>query len=105
MLPRASVTRVDDQTWRVSTMNTHNLTVSYKVFGNDLSGTFSQLDTRHANYNGGSIFIYVVNHKTDPAKLGIESPAGWHNVNRRTERKEQRERQVPHYDNPPYTST
>ena len=39
------VTRVDDQTWRVSTMNTHSLTIRYKVFGNDLSGTFSQLDT------------------------------------------------------------
>ncbi|HAF22921.1 MAG TPA: hypothetical protein DCK93_08415, partial [Blastocatellia bacterium] len=60
MLPRASVTRVDDQTWRVSTMNTHNLIVSYKVFGNDLSGTFSQLDPRHANYNGGCVFMYVV---------------------------------------------
>ncbi len=30
-----------------------SLTFSYKVFANDLSGTFSQLDTRHANFNGG----------------------------------------------------
>src|SRR5256714_1801975 len=48
-LPDFPVTRVDDQTWRVSTMNTHSLTVTYKVFANDLSGTFSQLDARHAN--------------------------------------------------------
>src|ERR1041384_7602673 len=54
------VTRVNDQTWSVSPLGATRLTVSYKVFGNDLSGTFSQLDTRHANYNGGSIFMYIV---------------------------------------------
>jgi predicted metalloprotease with PDZ domain len=51
------VTRVNDQTWSVSPLGATGLTVSYKVFGNDLSGTFSQLDTRHANYNGGSIHV------------------------------------------------
>ena len=34
------ITRVDDQTWRVSQI-TDRLTIDYKVFGNDLSGTFS----------------------------------------------------------------
>src|SRR5256714_15506742 len=43
-LPDSPLTRVDDQTWRVSMMNTHSVTVTYKVFANDLSGTFSQLD-------------------------------------------------------------
>ena len=41
-------------------MNTHSLTIHYRVFGNDLSGTFSQLDTRHANYNGASGYTYKV---------------------------------------------
>src|SRR6185295_14388450 len=50
------VERPDDQTWRVQTQGAQKLTVSYKVFGNDLSGTFSQLDSRHANFNGGSVF-------------------------------------------------
>ena len=97
-LPQFPVTRVDDQTWRVATMNTHSLTISYKVFGNDLSGTFSQLDSRHANYNGGSIFMYVVDHKPDPVKLVIDPPAGWRIVNGRTERRDQREWQFPNYD-------
>ena len=34
------VTRVDDQTWSVAPQGA-TITVSYKVFGNDLSGTFS----------------------------------------------------------------
>lgn len=95
------VKRVDDQTWRVQTQGTQKVTVSYKVFGNDLSGTFSQLDARHANYNGGSIFMYVVNHKPDPVKLVIEPPAGWRAVNGRMEQKDQgaqREWQFPNYD-------
>ena len=70
------VRRLDDQTWRVETMNTHSLTIRYKVFGNDLSGTFSQLDARHANFNGGSIFMYVVGHKQDPVGTGDRSAAG-----------------------------
>src|SRR5262249_19085480 len=58
-IPDSPVTRLDDQTWRVpvgaftpSGINSI-LRFSYKVFANDLSGTFSQLDSRHANINGG----------------------------------------------------
>src|SRR6266436_3787197 len=55
-----TVTRVDDQTWRteVGSFTPAGLSVmfSYKVFGNDLSGTFSVLDSHHANFNGGCIF-------------------------------------------------
>ncbi|HZE64272.1 MAG TPA: PDZ domain-containing protein [Pyrinomonadaceae bacterium] len=97
-MPTFPVNRMDDQTWRVSTMNTHRLTIRYKVFGNDLSGTFSQLDSRHANYNGGSIFMYVVNHKPDPVRLEIDPPAGWHIVNGRMTSMDQREWQFPNWD-------
>ena len=90
--------KVDDQTWRVSTVNTRNLTVRYKVFGNDLSGTFSQLNSRHANYNGHSVFMYIVGHKSDPVKLEIEPPAGWRIINGRTERMDQRSWQFPNWD-------
>ena len=92
------VTRIDDQTWRVPTMNLHAFTVNYKVFGNDLSGTFSQLDTRHGNFNGGSIFMYIVGHKADPVRLLINPPSGWQIVNGRMERRGQREWQFPNWD-------
>ena len=95
---RRPVTRVNDQTWSVSPLGVTKLTVSYKVFGNDLSGTFSQLDQRHANYNGGSIFMYVVGHKPDPVKLEINAPAGWKIVNGRTDRLGQTEWQFPNWD-------
>lgn len=92
------VTRVDDQTWSVEPAGTNTLDVSYKVFGNDLSGTFSQLDERHANYNGGSIFMYVVGHKPDPVKLTIQPPAGWKIVNGRMDHPGQTEWQFPNWD-------
>ncbi|HLM24536.1 MAG TPA: PDZ domain-containing protein [Pyrinomonadaceae bacterium] len=92
------VTRIDDQTWSVAPLGATTLNISYKVFGNDLSGTFSQLDSRHANYNGGSIFMYIVGHKPDPVKLTIQPPAGWKIVNGRTERSGQSEWQFPNWD-------
>jgi predicted metalloprotease with PDZ domain len=92
------VTRLDNQTWRVETRGNSSLSFSYKVFGNDLSGTFSQLDARHANYNGGSIFMYVVNHKPDPVQLFIYPPAGWRIVNGRIDSVNQRQWQFPNWD-------
>jgi predicted metalloprotease with PDZ domain len=92
------VTRVDDQTWQVPFMNSPSLTIKYKVFANDLSGTFSQLDSRHANFNGGNIFMYIVNHKQDPVTLSIEPPRDWRIVNGRTDATDQRDWQFPNWD-------
>jgi predicted metalloprotease with PDZ domain len=92
------VSRIDNQTWRVETKGNSAITFTYKVFGNDLSGTFSQLDTRHANYNGGSIFMYIVDHKADPVKLTITPPGVWRISNGRMERPDQREWQFPNWD-------
>jgi predicted metalloprotease with PDZ domain len=101
-MPDSQVTRVDDQTWRVKVeQNRHagmSLMFNYKVFANDLSGTFSQLDSRHANFNGGCVFMYVVNHKQDPVGLSINAPNGWRVVNGRTEQKDQTEFQFANWD-------
>lgn len=93
-----TVTRVDGQTWSVAPSGSATLTVSYKVFANDLSGTFSQLDERHANCNGGAIFMYIVGHKPDPVKLSIDPPAGWKIVNGRMDQQNQTEWQFPNWD-------
>jgi predicted metalloprotease with PDZ domain len=90
--------RVDTQTWRVETKGANDLTLFYKVFADDLSGTFSQLDRRHANYNGHSVFMYVVGHKPDPVALRIVPPAGWKAVNGYTKREGQLDWDFPNYD-------
>lgn len=93
------VTRLDTQTWRADIdKKWRGVTFTYKVFADDLSGTFSQLDTRHANFNGGSVFVYVVGHKQDPSSLKVEAPAGWKVFNGHTTRPDQSEFQFPNYD-------
>ena len=49
-------------------------------------GTFSVLDTAHANWNGASLFMYVEGHKPDPVTLDVEPPPGWQIVNGDTRR-------------------
>lgn len=95
---RLPTTRIDNQTWRVLPNGYRRIAVTYKVFANNLSGTFSQLDARHANYNGASVFAYIVNHKQDAVSLKINAPAGWRIVNGYTERPNQTEWQFPNYD-------
>lgn len=97
-LARRPVTRVDDQTWSVAPMGSSSLTVTYKVFGNDLSGTFSQLNGKHANFNGGCIFMYVVGHKPDPVNLSIDAPQGWKIINGRMNQLGQTEWQFSNWD-------
>ena len=100
-----SVTRLDTQTWRVrpeaaegQAAQLSSVTFAYKVFADDLSGTFSQLDARHANFNGGSVFVYVVGHKQDAAVLKVNAPPGWKVVNGRSTRTDQTEFRFPNYD-------
>ena len=93
-----AVTRLDDQTWRVQSGEGLRMRIAYKVFGDDLSGTFSQLNGRHANFNGGSVFMYIVGHKPDPVRLRIDPPAGWRIVNGWTTSADQREWRFPNYD-------
>src|SRR5262245_11170040 len=90
--------KIDDQTWRVETRGNRSFTVSYKVFGNDLSGTFAQLDATHGNYTGGEVFMYVVGHKQDPVELNIRPPSGWRVINGRSERPNQTSWRYPNYE-------
>jgi len=72
--------KTDKQTWRVETRGATAPTVSalrvrYRVFANDLSGSFSQFDPTHASLNGASLFMYVAGHQLDPLRLSIDGPA------------------------------
>lgn len=91
-------TKIDDQTWRVQRQGNRSITATYRVFGNDLSGTYGQLDVGHASYTGGEVFMYVAGHKADPVELHVEPPPNWRVVNGRTERPNQRDWRYPNYE-------
>ena len=44
--------KIDAQTWRIQTSGNRKISASYKVFGDDLSGTYAQLDGTHGNFTG-----------------------------------------------------
>jgi predicted metalloprotease with PDZ domain len=92
------VERLDTQTWRVGTRGLKQIEFSYQVFADDLSGTFSQLDARHANFNGHAVFVYVVGHKHDPVTLKVNAPGGWKVFNGQSKGTGQYEYRFANYD-------
>jgi predicted metalloprotease with PDZ domain len=69
--------QTDKQTWRVNTSGGGAIRVRYRVYGNDLTGSFSQFDSTHANIDGGCVFMYIRGHKADPITLTVQPPAEW----------------------------
>jgi predicted metalloprotease with PDZ domain len=91
--------KTDKQTWRVDARDAGGqVRVRYKVFANDLNGSFSQFNTFHANLNGASIFMYVDGHKPDPLALEVDPPAEWKIYSGFSLSPEQRTFQAANYD-------
>ena len=92
-------TNTDKQTWRVDTANAGGtVRVRYKVFGNDLNGSFSQIDSTHANLNGAAIYMYVAGHKPDPVALTVDAPKGWKVYSGFSLAPDERSFRAPNYD-------
>ncbi len=89
---------INGSLWRLRTRGEGSALIRYRVFANTLSGTFSVLDTAHANWNGASLFVYVVGHKQDRVHLTIVPPTGWKAMNGEAANFEQREFDFPNYD-------
>jgi len=91
--------RLNGSLWRVFPGASPGLRVTYRVFADaPMSGTFSVLDSAHANWNGASLFMYVEGHKQDPVSLTIEPPDNWTIMNGAVSRAGQRQFQFPNYD-------
>jgi len=91
--------KLDKQTWRVDAREARGTVhVHYQVFANDLTGSFSQIDSAHANLNGPSVFMYVDEHKPDPITLTVEAPAEWKVVSGFSTSIAERTFHAPNYD-------
>jgi predicted metalloprotease with PDZ domain len=70
--------KLDKETWKVdANRSAGTVYVHYQVFANDLTGSFSQVDSEHANLNGPSVFMYIDEHKPDPISLTVDAPDQW----------------------------
>lgn len=90
--------RQNGSLWRIHSAASHRIVAHYRVFADDLSGTFSVLDTLHANWNGASIFMYVEGRKPSSVTLHVDPPAGWHIINGDTRRLDQTDYTFENYD-------
>ncbi|HKH92926.1 MAG TPA: hypothetical protein VKA54_14050 [Gemmatimonadaceae bacterium] len=90
--------KTDGSRWVVQTGGARSVRLRYRVFANALSGTFSVLDTAHANWNGASLFMYVEDHKPDPVTLDVALPSGWQIVNGDTRTTNQTHFRFENYD-------
>jgi predicted metalloprotease with PDZ domain len=92
-------TKTNGSRWRIRPGAARSMRVAYRVFANaPMSGTFSVLDTNHANWNGPSLFMYVDGHKQDPVSLAVTAPTGWTIINGDVTRPGQRLFHFPNYD-------
>ncbi len=71
------VEKIAKGTWRIFCAGNARVSVGYRMFGDTLSGTFSQLDDRHAAVNGSSVFGWIEGHQADPIELTVRAPKGW----------------------------
>jgi predicted metalloprotease with PDZ domain len=92
------VAKLDKQMWRVAPREPGEVALSYRVFGDDLSGTFSELDTRHGSVSGSSVFVYVVGRKPAPVRLTVEPPPGWRVASGASATFDQTSFEFPNYD-------
>ena len=92
-------TNLDKQTWHVDARQAGGIIKArYRVFANDLNGSFSQFDNSHANLNGPSIFMYIAGHKSDPLTLTVDAPKDWQLISGFSESPSERTFQAPDYD-------
>ncbi|MGI6456516.1 MAG: M61 family metallopeptidase [bacterium] len=69
--------KTDKQTWRIFTEGVSQLTVTYQVYANTLSGEYSQLDDIHGFLHGTSLFMYVKDRTHLPVTLEVENFPDW----------------------------
>jgi predicted metalloprotease with PDZ domain len=90
--------RVNGSLWRLYPGAARSVRVTYQMYSNTLSGTFSVLDTAHANFNGPSLFMYVVGHKPDSVRLTVATLPGWQLINGESGSVAQRDFGFENYD-------
>ena len=90
---------LDKQTWRVDLRQASGIVKArYRVFANDLNGSFSQFDSTHANLNGPSIFMYIAGHKPNPLTLTVDAPKDWQLISGFSDSTSERTFHAPNYD-------
>lgn len=60
--------------WQVQTGTHPTVTVSYRVFANELTVRTNHLDTTHGYFNGAALFFYIPGYQDQPIQIQIQPP-------------------------------
>ncbi|MBD1910991.1 MULTISPECIES: M61 family metallopeptidase [unclassified Leptolyngbya] len=70
--------KVSKNHWRIDTNGTDEITISYRLFANELTVRTNHLDGTHGYFNGAATFFYIPNHEKTPLRLTLVPPhATW----------------------------
>jgi predicted metalloprotease with PDZ domain len=68
-----AVERVDPDTWRIAAHD-GRVTVTYRIFGDHIDGTYLAIDTTHAHINTPAALLWIAGRDRDPVRLTFEPP-------------------------------
>ncbi len=60
--------------WQLDTKGQSRVTVTYRVFANELTVRTNHLDSSHAYFNGAALFFYVPGYTRQPIRVTIVPP-------------------------------
>lgn len=60
--------------WQISTGGITDITVRYRVYGNELTVRTNHLDTTHGYFNGAALFFFVPGHTDESFILTVDAP-------------------------------
>ncbi len=71
--------KISKNHWQISTPKTPNLTITYRIFANELTVRTNHLDSTHGYFNGAALFLYSPAHQNHPLQVTIIPPdSRWH---------------------------
>ena len=69
--------KVNKNTWRIDARGAREISVTYRVYANELTVRTNELNDRHAFWTNAALLMYVDGNLNAPATLRIVPPPGW----------------------------
>ncbi|MBW4480503.1 MAG: M61 family metallopeptidase [Tolypothrix brevis GSE-NOS-MK-07-07A] len=67
--------KISKNHWQVETIDVSKLTVSYRIFANELSVRTNHLDATHGYFNGAALFFRIPSWEKQPIRVSIIPPS------------------------------
>lgn len=66
--------KVSKNHWQVATQGQTAITVSYRVYANELTVRTNHLDGTHGYFNGAALFLYIPGYERQPLQITVVPP-------------------------------